>query len=211
MPNQKGRKRRLESSKSRLTSENANEANATTGNVLFDNCHNYAANPLTLALNEEAIDVYPTLPFTPLKSLAPKKVMYERSNPDPSAINEIISSVSVLINSRSDNLEIMVKENTLKIEGLKKTIDFICALLELCERGCILGSAGELAPWESILPPFLPSPSPDTSLHPLYHTTTHVGPWGAGGLLHWGAARDILCGLMAACDPILLHNLDTQL
>ncbi|KAK5622025.1 hypothetical protein CRENBAI_012152 [Crenichthys baileyi] len=33
--------------------------------------------------------------------------MYERSNPDPSATNEIISSLSALINSRSDNLEIM--------------------------------------------------------------------------------------------------------
>ncbi|MEQ2315830.1 hypothetical protein AMECASPLE_026461 [Ameca splendens] len=53
--------------------------------------------------------------------------MYERSNSDPSAKNEIIFSLSVLINSRSDNLEIMVKENTLKFQGLKKTIDFICA------------------------------------------------------------------------------------
>ncbi|KAK5623142.1 hypothetical protein CRENBAI_019132 [Crenichthys baileyi] len=103
MPNQKGAKRGLESSKYRLTSETANEANATTGNVLFDNCHNYAANPLTLALNGEEIDHFSTLPVTPLKLPAPKKLI------------------------RSDNPEIMVKENMLKIEGLKKTIDFICA------------------------------------------------------------------------------------
>ncbi|MEQ2166525.1 hypothetical protein GOODEAATRI_029253, partial [Goodea atripinnis] len=127
MPNQKGAKRGLKSSKSRLTSETANEANATTGNVLFDNCHKYAANLLTLALNEEEIDDFPTLPVTPLKSPAPKKVMYERSNSDPSATNEIIFGLSALINSRSDNLEIMVKENKLKFEGLKKTIGFICA------------------------------------------------------------------------------------
>ncbi|MEQ2277183.1 hypothetical protein XENORESO_021424 [Xenotaenia resolanae] len=127
MPNPKGAKRGLESSKSRLTSETANGVNATTGNMLFDNSHNDAANPLTLALNEEEIDDFPTLCVTPLKLPAPKKVMYECSNPDPSATNEIISSLSALINSRSDNLEIMVKEYTLKIEGLKKTIDFICA------------------------------------------------------------------------------------
>ncbi|MEQ2285830.1 hypothetical protein AMECASPLE_035925 [Ameca splendens] len=49
-------------------------------------------------------------------------------------------------------------------------------LLELGERGYLLGSARELAPWESILPPLvLPSPSLDTSLCQIHHTTTHVG------------------------------------
>lgn len=130
MPNQKGAKRVLETSKSKPASEKASEANVTsasTGNALFDNCHNYAAAPLTLTLNEEEITDFPALPVTPLKSPAPKKVMYDRSNLEPSATNEIISSLSALINARSDNLESMVQENTLKIEGLKKTIDFLGA------------------------------------------------------------------------------------
>ncbi|KAG7523103.1 hypothetical protein JOB18_039455 [Solea senegalensis] len=46
----------------------------------------------------------------------------EQTNP-----NYIISSFSALINTRSDNLESMVSANALKIEGLKKTVDFVCA------------------------------------------------------------------------------------
>ncbi|KAL1259016.1 hypothetical protein QQF64_009593 [Cirrhinus molitorella] len=41
----------------------------------------------------------------------------------------VISTLSQLINSRSDALEKMVGENALKIEGLKKTVDFVCAEL----------------------------------------------------------------------------------
>lgn len=37
--------------------------------------------------------------------------------------------LSQLINTRSDTIEKMVSENALKIEGLKKTVDFVCAEL----------------------------------------------------------------------------------
>ncbi|KAA0703718.1 hypothetical protein E1301_Tti000635 [Triplophysa tibetana] len=41
----------------------------------------------------------------------------------------VVSTLSQLINSRSDALEKMVGDNALKIEGLKKTVDFVCAEL----------------------------------------------------------------------------------
>ncbi|ROL41441.1 hypothetical protein DPX16_6839 [Anabarilius grahami] len=41
----------------------------------------------------------------------------------------VISTLSQLINNRSDALEKMVGDNALKIEGLKKTVDFVCAEL----------------------------------------------------------------------------------
>ncbi|KAL1272994.1 hypothetical protein QQF64_028856 [Cirrhinus molitorella] len=41
----------------------------------------------------------------------------------------VISTLSQLINYRLDALEKMVGENVLKIEGLKKTVDFVCAEL----------------------------------------------------------------------------------
>ncbi|MEQ2314651.1 hypothetical protein AMECASPLE_014349 [Ameca splendens] len=40
-----------------------------------------------------------------------------------------------------------------------------------------------LLPGRAFCPPVLPSLSPDTSLCPLHHTTTHVGPWGTGASL----------------------------
>lgn len=43
--------------------------------------------------------------------------------------DSVISTLSQLINNRSDALEKMVGDNALKIEGLKKTVDFICAEL----------------------------------------------------------------------------------
>ncbi|MED6237624.1 hypothetical protein ATANTOWER_029524 [Ataeniobius toweri] len=60
-------------------------------------------------------------------------------------------------------------------------------LLELGKPGCLLGSAIWMSltvpnPRRSQLLrrafclPVLPSPSSDTSLHPLHYTTTHVGP-----------------------------------
>ncbi|XP_016418701.1 uncharacterized protein LOC107748441, partial [Sinocyclocheilus rhinocerous] len=43
--------------------------------------------------------------------------------------DSVISTLSQLINNRSDALEKMVGDNALKIEGLKKTVDYICAEL----------------------------------------------------------------------------------
>lgn len=134
MPTSKGAKRGLDISKSKLASGEAVEATATSGNILVDNCHNYAASQSTVAPNVEDMDDFPSLPATPLKSPASKKVMYDSGSNDPPTSNEIISHLSALINRRSDSLEIMVKENSsmvkenaLKIEGLKKSIDFMHA------------------------------------------------------------------------------------
>ncbi|KAL1276877.1 hypothetical protein QQF64_023550 [Cirrhinus molitorella] len=41
--------------------------------------------------------------------------------------SHLLSQRSQLINSRSDTIEKMVSANALKIEGLKKTVDFACA------------------------------------------------------------------------------------
>ncbi|KAI2642390.1 Glutamyl-tRNA(Gln) amidotransferase subunit B, mitochondrial [Labeo rohita] len=48
------------------------------------------------------------------------------SSPDEQA-DAIISTLSSLINTQSDALERMISANALRIEGLKKTIDFVCA------------------------------------------------------------------------------------
>ncbi|CAM4610218.1 unnamed protein product [Leuciscus chuanchicus] len=45
--------------------------------------------------------------------------------------NAVISTLSQLINNRSDALEKIVRDNALKIEGLKKTVDFNCSLGEV--------------------------------------------------------------------------------
>ncbi len=41
-------------------------------------------------------------------------------------ISSLISTLSQLIINRSDTIEKMVSENGIKIEGLKKTVDFVC-------------------------------------------------------------------------------------
>lgn len=66
------------------------------------------------------------MPITPSKSPAPKKMMYTVGSEQTNS-NDIIASLSALINTRSDNIESMVSANALKIKGLKKTIDFVCA------------------------------------------------------------------------------------
>ncbi len=42
-------------------------------------------------------------------------------------ISSVIATLSQLINTCSDTIEKMVSENALKIEGLKKTVDFVCS------------------------------------------------------------------------------------
>lgn len=65
------------------------------------------------------------LPVTPSKPPANKKG--KSSKTDEQDDSAVISTLSSLINSRSDALEGMISANALKIEGLKKTIDFVCA------------------------------------------------------------------------------------
>lgn len=74
--------------------------------MLMDSFHNYAATTVSLTLAEEEMDEFPPLPVTPLKSPAPKKVMYERSSSDAVDVNQIISSLSALINSRHRDMPV---------------------------------------------------------------------------------------------------------
>ncbi len=66
-----------------------------------------------------------SLPVTPSKPPAHKKG--KSSSLNEQADSAIISTLSSLINTRSDALEGMIHTNAMKIEGLKKTIDFVCA------------------------------------------------------------------------------------
>lgn len=54
--------------------------------------------------------------------------------------NDIIASLSAPINTLSDNIESMVSANALKIEGLKKTIDFECAEIKEVKSKCVHSS-----------------------------------------------------------------------
>ena len=106
----------------RANAKAANSANiSTAGNMLIDNCHDYTA-ALTFPGEEDDSDELPPLPVTPSKSLAPKRMLYTHNNS-----GDIVASLSALINTRSDNIEKMVSANAMKIEGLKKTVDFACA------------------------------------------------------------------------------------
>ncbi|ROL48830.1 hypothetical protein DPX16_22349 [Anabarilius grahami] len=66
-----------------------------------------------------------SLPFTPSKPPVNKKG--KSSKTDEQDDSAVISTLSSLINSRSYALEGMISANALKVEGLKKTIDFVCA------------------------------------------------------------------------------------
>lgn len=125
MPNQRDRKRGQESAGLKLN-PNASNITPKAGNALVDNCHDYTSTLLPLATAEDFMDEFPPLPITPSKSPAPKKMLYATGS-EQTNTNDIIASLSALINTRSDNIESMVSANALKIEGLKKTIDFVCA------------------------------------------------------------------------------------
>lgn len=75
------------------------------------------------------VSVEETLPGarTPLSD-SPAKPPSKKGKADDD-ISSVVSTLSNLINTRSDVLEKMVSENALKIEGLKKTVDFVCAEL----------------------------------------------------------------------------------
>jgi len=72
------------------------------------------------------MEEFPLLPITPSKSPVSKKMMCTVGSEHANS-SDIIVSLSTLINTRSDSIESMVSANALKIEGLKKTIDFVCA------------------------------------------------------------------------------------
>lgn len=60
---------------------------------------------------------------------SPAKPPPKKGKADDDDSSSVVSTLSNLINNRSDTIEKMVSENALKIEGLKKTVDFVCAEL----------------------------------------------------------------------------------
>lgn len=89
------------------------------------NCHDYAntVGHLSLMLSEEE---FPSYPATPCKPPASKKALLKEDCAVSPSHVDIVDTLSTLINTRSDAIEKMVGENSMKIEGLKLTIDFAC-------------------------------------------------------------------------------------
>ena len=57
----------------------------------------------------EDLDEFPPLPVTPSKSLAQKKSMYARESTEHVNSGDIVTSLSALINTRSDSIERLEK------------------------------------------------------------------------------------------------------
>ncbi len=69
---------------------------------------------------------FPSYPATPCKPPASKKALLKDECAVSPSNSDIVDTLSKLINTRSDAIEKMVGENSMKIEGLKLTIDFAC-------------------------------------------------------------------------------------
>jgi hypothetical protein len=50
--------------------------------------------------------------------------------------SDIVATLSLLINSRSDAIDKMVGANTMVIEGLKKTVEFACGEIKDVKMSC---------------------------------------------------------------------------
>lgn len=109
------------------------ESRTALQNPLIHNLHDYcmADKPLLSVVDPE----FPPLPITPSstpsKPPAPKKMKANRSLDKEMDEGSLVQQISTVLNTRLDslekNMEKLISENTLKIEGLKQTIDFICA------------------------------------------------------------------------------------
>ncbi|ROL45920.1 hypothetical protein DPX16_11615 [Anabarilius grahami] len=88
-------------------------------NLLIDICHDYSTH-VTPSLSS-AVEDFPSFPVTPSKPSFSKRGKTDKSGDD------IISTLSDLINNRADGMEKLINNNAMRIEGLKKTVDFICA------------------------------------------------------------------------------------
>lgn len=103
----------------------------STDNPLVNNLHDYCmADVPVISLQDSDFPPLPITPSTtPFKPPAPKKMKPQRSVDTDS--EGIVQRISVIFNTRIDSLEKsvekMISNNTLKIEGLKKTVDFACA------------------------------------------------------------------------------------
>lgn len=102
-----------------------------TDNPLVNNLHDYRmADVPVISIGDTDFPPFPITPSTtPSKPPAPKRLKPQRSGDLDS--DGIVQRISVIFNTRIDSLEKsvekMISNNTLKIEGLKKTVDFACA------------------------------------------------------------------------------------
>ncbi|CAM4597567.1 unnamed protein product [Leuciscus chuanchicus] len=106
MPNQRERKRGQESTGQKLNPDTS-IVTSKAGNALVDSCHDYTSTSLPLATAEDFMEEFPLIPITPSKSPAPKKKMMSTVMSEQTNTNDIIASLSALINTRSDNIESM--------------------------------------------------------------------------------------------------------
>lgn len=91
-----------------------------TNNMLIDNMHNYLESDKEVPKVSLVDDHFPTLPITPVKSPAPKWRRVEDTTTD--AILSQLSSLSQLINHRSDALEKLVSDNSMVIADVKMAV-----------------------------------------------------------------------------------------
>lgn len=107
-----------------------NDIPEVQGNAsLIAPCHDYSSMSTLTVVPEE----FPTLPVIPCKSPAAKKVLYGPGD-ESAEDNIVIHTLSKLINERADSFEKKIYGNTLKIEGLKKTLDFGCNEIKDTQR-----------------------------------------------------------------------------
>lgn len=86
--------------------------------------HDYALSTVTDPSLGHTLDTLclTHLPDTPTKPVSKKGKIESLED-----VVAMLSSISSLINERSDSLEKLVSNNAMKIEGLKKTVDFVSA------------------------------------------------------------------------------------
>lgn len=92
---------------------------AGASNALIDNCHDYSARDDTPKFSVISEEDFPSLPVTPEKPPV-KRGKTEMANTD------IVSTLSTLINARSDELKTLVQNNTAQITGLRGEMETVC-------------------------------------------------------------------------------------
>lgn len=89
----------------------------------------------------EGCEVFPPLPKAPSKPLAAKRKHVNGPGGADDIGTDIVERISLMFNARIDsleknvenkflNVERLIADNTMKIEGLKKTVDFACAEIQ---------------------------------------------------------------------------------
>lgn len=82
----------------------------------------------------EGCEVFPPLPKAPSKPLSAKRKHVNGPGGADDIGADIVERISLMFNARIDslekNVERLITDNTMKIEGLTKTVDFACAEIQ---------------------------------------------------------------------------------